>query len=67
MRRLHRGLAARERAERIVENCAHPTYRPLLRRYLELSKGGHSPHALKYAFALHTAYQQTGSMLNAQL
>ena len=62
-----RGLAPRERAERIVENCAHPTYRPLLHRYLELSQGGHSPNTLKHAFAFHTAYRETGSMLNAQL
>lgn len=66
-RRLHCALVSRERAERIVENCAHPTYRPLLRRYLELSQGGHSPNTLKHAFAFHTAYRQTGSMLNAQL
>ena len=62
-----RGLAPRERAEQIVENCAHPTYRPLLHRYLELSQGGHSPNTLKYAFAFHIAYQETGSMLNAKL
>lgn len=66
MRRFHRGLAPRERAERIVENCA-PTCRPLLRRYLELSQGGHSPNTPKHASAFHTAYRQTGSMLNAQL
>lgn len=56
-----------ERAERIVENCAYPTYRPLPRRYLELSQGGHSPNTLKHAPAFHTAYQQTGSMLIAEL
>ena len=42
-------------------------YHPPLRRYLELSQGGHSPNTLKHAFAFHSAYQQTGSMLNAQL
>lgn len=62
-----RGLAPRERAERIVEHCAHPAYRPLLRRYLALSTSGHSPNTLKKAFAFHTAYQDTGSMLNADL
>lgn len=53
-------------ARRIVENCAHPTYRPLPRRYLELSQGRHSPNTLKDAFAFHTAYRETGSMLNVQ-
>lgn len=67
VRRPHRGLAPRERAERIVENCARTSCRPLLRRHLELSQGGHSPNTLKHAFAFHTAYQQTGSMLNVQL
>lgn len=40
---------------------------PLLRRCQEHSQGGHSPNTPKRASAFHTAYQQTGSMLNAMM
>lgn len=33
-----RGLTAYERAEKIIENCAHPNYKPMLREYLEKAK-----------------------------
>ena len=39
-----RGKDPLQRAELIIENCAHPAYRPLLRDYLKLSKGGHASH-----------------------
>jgi len=41
-----RGLCPRERADRIIEQCAHPTFRPNLREYLSRSDegGGHIPH-----------------------
>ncbi|ELZ75423.1 succinate CoA transferase [Haloferax larsenii JCM 13917] len=47
-----RGLAPRERAEELVEHCAHPEYRSDLRRYLERAErgGGHIPHDLERAF-----------------
>ncbi|AKH98548.1 acetyl-CoA hydrolase/transferase C-terminal domain-containing protein [Halanaeroarchaeum sulfurireducens] len=40
-----RGLAPVERAERIVEQCAHPDYKPELREYLEevTQQHGHAP------------------------
>ena len=43
-----RGKSPRQRAETIIENCAHPSYRPLLRKYLELAlkEGGHTPMSL---------------------
>lgn len=62
-----RGKSPRERAELIIENCAHPDYRPLLRRYLALTPVGHSPVSLRHAFAFHTAFQDTGDMRNAIL
>lgn len=62
-----RGKSPRERAELIIENCAHPDYRPLLRRYLERTPMGHTPHDLRKAFAFHTAYMETGDMRNADL
>lgn len=35
-----RGLTAYERAELIIENCAHPRFRPALRAYLEQALAG---------------------------
>ena len=55
----------RQRAELIIENCAHPDYRPVLREYFRYAcehTGGHTPHALDKAFALHERYLETGSM-----
>lgn len=45
-----RGLSPRERAEVMVERCAHPRFRPALRRYLERAEKGHIAHDLKTAF-----------------
>jgi succinyl-CoA:acetate CoA-transferase len=47
-----RGLAPRERADLLVEACAHPEVRPALRAYLERAEGsgGHVPHDLETAF-----------------
>ncbi|MDO4320698.1 MAG: succinate CoA transferase [Bacteroidales bacterium] len=53
-----------DRAKAIIDNCAHPDYRPLLHEYLNLGKGGQTPHSLKAAFAFHTAFSETGDMRN---
>lgn len=62
-----RGLDPRQRAEVIIENCAHPMYREILNDYLKLSmkKGGHTPHNLAAAFALHQALLEKGDMSQA--
>ena len=59
-----RGLAPRERAKVIIENLADPSYRDLLRDYYKeaVIRGGHTPHVLEKAFALHQNLQQHGSM-----
>lgn len=62
-----RGKSPRERAATIIERCAHPDYKPLLRRYVELSPTGHSPHDLRKAFAFHLAFLEQGDMRAAQL
>lgn len=54
-----------ERAYEIINNCAHPDYRPLLLEYMKLGKGGQTPHALESAFAFHNAFNTTGDMRNA--
>ncbi len=51
---LRGGLSPEERAVRIIENCAHPRYRPILKEYLMKAKqagGGHEPQLLKEAFS----------------
>lgn len=47
-----RGLAPRQRAKVVIENCAHPDFRPLLRDYFRRAeaKGGHTPHLLDEVF-----------------
>lgn len=57
-----RGKDPRQRAELIIENCAHPMYRPLLREYLTLNDKGHIPHDLKSAFAFHEEFLKSGDM-----
>jgi succinyl-CoA:acetate CoA-transferase len=59
-----RGLAPRERAKVIIDNCVHPDYRALAQDYWNeaVSRGGHTPHVLEKAFSWHLNYQQTGSM-----
>jgi acetyl-CoA hydrolase len=59
-----RGLGPMQRAERIIEHCAHPAYRPYLWDYLKNSRAGHIRHNLEKAFELHLNLMETGSMLN---
>ncbi|MBQ0056115.1 MAG: succinate CoA transferase [Bacteroidales bacterium] len=63
-----RGKSPRQRAELIVENCAHPSYRPLLREYLKLMDGvaGHTPLSLHNAFSFHEEFLRSGDMHNTQ-
>lgn len=60
-----RGKSPIQRAECIIENCVHPMYKELMWDYLKLSKGAHTPHTLRAAFALHEAFAETGDMLQA--
>lgn len=54
-----------ERAYEIINNCAHPDYRPLLLDYMNLGTQGQTPHTLRSSFAFHTAFSETGDMRNA--
>ena len=53
-----------ERAHAIIDNCAHPMYRELLRDYLKFGVNGQTPHELRAAFAFHNAFNETGDMRN---
>lgn len=61
-----RNLSPRERAKVIINNCAHPDYRPMLMDYYEraLKQGGdiHTPILLDEALSWHIRLQETGSM-----
>jgi succinyl-CoA:acetate CoA-transferase len=61
-----RGLSPKQRARVIIENCAHPDYRPGLadyfRRAQENSYGLQSPSLLDEALSWHQRYIHTGSM-----
>lgn len=57
-----RGKDPRQRAYDIIENCVHPDYKEIMWDYLKLAPGGHMPHTLRAAFALHDTYQQCGDM-----
>ena len=58
-----RGLGPMQRAEKIIEHCAHPAYREYLWKYVENSRVGHIRHNLEKAFELHLNLMETGSML----
>jgi propionyl-CoA:succinyl-CoA transferase len=57
-----RGLPSAERPSRIIEQCAHPMYRPLLRDYLAAARKGHIDVNLQHAFDFHLRYLETGTM-----
>ncbi|MDB6142995.1 MAG: acetyl-CoA hydrolase/transferase family protein [Pseudomonas sp.] len=60
-----RGLAPRERARAVIDNCVHPMYREALHDYFVAAckKGGHTPHVMSEAFSWHTNLEETGRML----
>jgi succinyl-CoA:acetate CoA-transferase len=60
-----RGLAPRERARVIIDNCVHPDFREELNSYYERACqiGGHTPHILREALSWHINLEETGHML----
>ena len=61
-----RGLSPRQRAKAIIENCAHPDFKPMLLDYFERAcasgRGMHTPHLLQEALSWHEQFEQTGTM-----
>ena len=61
-----RGLSPKQRATTIIDKCAHPTYRDMLRDYyqraLRDAPGKHTPHILPEALSWHTRFEETGDM-----
>ncbi len=61
-----RNKSARERAVEIINNCAHPDYKPMLQEYydeaLKKTKNDHTPHLIGYSHEMHKRFLETGSM-----
>ena len=60
-----RGLSPKERAIKIIENCAHPDYRDMLHDYFRRacnSSALHTPHIPEEALSWHSRYLKTGCM-----
>jgi len=64
-----RGLAPRQRAQRIIDKCAHPEYRPILQEYFDrslreclASNSAHEPHMLFKVFNMHRNLAEKGTM-----
>ncbi|ADY51960.1 succinate CoA transferase [Pseudopedobacter saltans DSM 12145] len=59
-----RGLAPRQRAKIIIENCAHPSYRSYLLDYFDRAceRGGQTPHLLEEAFDIYKDLREKGTM-----
>jgi len=57
-----RGKGPLRRAKEIIENCAHPSYRPLLRDYLKIAEHGHEPQSMRAALAFHDTFLKKGDM-----
>lgn len=60
-----RGKSPKERAEAIIENCAHPDYKPVLREYLKLAGNKvQTPHCIEAALGMHAELGKSGDMKN---
>ena len=61
-----RGLAPRRRAQKIIDQCAHPDYRPMLQDYFDrasaATSGKHTPHLLEESLSWHARFIREGSM-----
>lgn len=60
-----RGLSPKERAVRIIENCAHPDFKEELMDYFQRACRGsqlHTPHMLEEALSWHVRFMETGDM-----
>ena len=64
-----RGLDPKSRARLIIDKCAHPDYRPLLKEYLDMAtrdclarKAGHEPQLLDRVFKMQVNLAKNGTM-----
>ncbi|WP_084544796.1 acetyl-CoA hydrolase/transferase family protein [Derxia gummosa] len=61
-----RGLSPKQRAKVVIENCAHPDFKPVLKDYYRRANsyaaGRHTPHLLEEALSWHLRYLRSGKM-----
>jgi succinyl-CoA:acetate CoA-transferase len=61
-----RSLPPRRRARKIIDNCAHPDYRPALQDYFDRAvastAGKHTPHLIDEALSWHGRFLREGTM-----
>ena len=61
-----RGLSPKQRARAVIDNCAHPHFKPALsdyyKRALDHSPGKQTPHLLEEALSWHLRYLRQGAM-----
>jgi acetyl-CoA hydrolase len=64
-----RGLAPRQRAKCIIDNCVHPDYQPILQDYYDRAfkecmaqRSAHEPQMLYKVFNMHKHLEQKGTM-----
>ena len=60
-----RGLAPRQRAQRIIDCCVHPDYRAQLQYYFDRARAQgaqQTPHLLGEALSWHQRFEEQGSM-----
>ncbi len=64
-----RGLSPTERAQLVIDKCAHPDYRPILQDYLDRAtreciarKAGYQPHMLFKVFKMQQNLAENGTM-----
>jgi len=62
-----RGLAPAQRAETLINCCAHPLYRDFLHRYVREAGPGHIRHDFDRCFELHQNLLRCGTMLPDQI
>ncbi len=57
-----RGKSPVQRAETIIENCAHPDYKNILWDYVHSAGKGQTPHTLSASLAMHDTFLKKGDM-----
>lgn len=57
-----RGKSPVERAQTIIENCAHPDYKNILWDYVKMASKGQTPHNVAAALGMHDALLKKGDM-----
>jgi succinyl-CoA:acetate CoA-transferase len=61
-----RGKSPKERAKLLINNCAHPDFKPMLKDYFDRAvrdgAGMHTPHIISEALSWHDRFLKTGTM-----